>query len=199
LNETSYYLAGRRISLSGLREQDLAENAPYFGWMNDPNLDLYTERSRFPNHLSRHRTYYERSGAARDLVLMGIYDNETKRHIGNTSYKNINWHSQRGELGYLVGDPEFRGRGVATEAVLIFLLYGFQKLNFHRVHTTITADNVGSRRVAAKVGLVEEGLQRQHILTAGKRLDVVQYGALRDEWMPAHASAARECIVNPPF
>lgn len=195
----TYYLTGRSVSLSGLHERDLTEDAPYFGWMNDPNLDLFTERSRFPNHLSRHRAYYERSGQARDLVLMGIFDSETGRHIGNASYKDINWQSQRGVLGYMVGDPEFRGRGVATEATLMFLLYGFQKLNFHRVHTTIAADNIASRRVADKVGLVEEGLLRQHILTAGKRLDVVQYGALRDEWLPAHADAARACFVDSPF
>jgi [ribosomal protein S5]-alanine N-acetyltransferase len=199
LNTVTYYLKGKRFSLSGLREKDLAEDAPYFAWMNELGYDLHTERSRFPNHMSRHRAYYERSGQGRDLVLLGIYDNSSGRHIGNASFKDINWHSQRGHLGYIVGDPEFHGRGAATEAVLMFMLYGFQKLNFHRVFTTISADNTPSRRVAEKVGLVEEGLMRQHIYTAGRRLDVVQYGTLRDEWMKAKGGAARACFDDAPF
>jgi RimJ/RimL family protein N-acetyltransferase len=53
--------------------------------------------------------------------------------------------------------------------------------------------------VADKIGLIEEGLMRQHIYTAGRRLDVVPYAALRDEWLPSKGDAARACFFKAPF
>ena len=185
------FLVGKRISLHGLREQDLGEDKPYFSWMNNLEYDAFTERSRYPNNVTSAREYYEKSCRKQDLVMLGIYDNETGDHIGNVSYKGINSFSRHGHLGYLVGDAAYRGRGIATEAVMMFMYYGFNKLNFNRVHTTITVDNKASIKVAEKVGLIEEGCMREHIVTGDRALDVKVFGALRREWMESHAEKAR--------
>ena len=63
------FLIGQRFSLAGLRECDVAEGAPYYQWMDNLDLDIHTERGRFPNHPTKHRSYYERTGAGNDLVF----------------------------------------------------------------------------------------------------------------------------------
>lgn len=194
------FLVGKRISLHGLSPRDIEEGAPYFSWLDDLANDEFTERSRLPNTPSRMKSYFEKANSPNgDLVFLGIYDNETGKHIGNISYKNINWSCRRGWLGYLVGDPDFRGKGIAADAILMFMLYGFNKLNFNRIFTTVSAPNEASRRLAEKSGLKEEGMMRGHILTGGRQLDVYMYGVLRDEWLESHADAAREIYESAPF
>lgn len=194
------YLVGRRISLHGLSPRDIAEDAPYYGWLDSLENDSFTERSRLPNDPFRMEGYYKKAcDPNSDLVFLGIYDNETGRHIGNISYKNINWSCRRGWLGYLIGDPEFRGKGIATDAVLMFMLYGFNKLNFNRIFTTVSEPNTASRKLSERVGLKEEGLMRGHIITGGRTIDVYMFGVLRDEWLASHGEQARACFDDPPF
>lgn len=194
-----YFLEGKSISLSGLSEDDLLEDAPYYRWMNDLSLDFHSERSRFPNHPKRHRQYFNLSAETGSLVLMGIFDNESGRHIGNVSFKNLNWHSRRGLIGYIVGEEDFLGKGVATEAVGMFLLYGFQKLNLNRVHTTAALDNVGSIKVLERNGFQQEGTMRQHIINGDRKIDVGVFGTLVDDWMAEHAERVRRSFKSSPF
>ena len=52
--------------------------------------------------------------------------------------------------------PEFRGRGIATEASRTLIDYAFSQLDQGRVVSLIVPDNLASRRVAEKNGLRHE-------------------------------------------
>lgn len=185
------YLVGTRISLHALDAADLADNAPYFRWLDDLELDRFTGRSRFANSTFSHRSYAENAARNDSLVMLGIYDNESSRHIGNIALKELDWMNRRGFLGYIVGEKDFHRKGVATDAVMMFTLYAFQKLNLMRIYTTVSVDNIGSIAVLRKCGYVEEGLMRGHNLVGGRPSDVFVFGALASEWEPEKGFAAR--------
>jgi RimJ/RimL family protein N-acetyltransferase len=77
------------------------------------------------------------------------------------------------ELLYLF-DPDYWGRGFATEAAQASLRYGFEELQLDRIVAVASAENVASRRVMEKIGMVYEG--RQHV----SQCDMVQYAIARD-------------------
>lgn len=181
------YIIGKRISLHGLRSEDLEENAPYFDWLNDLSLDIYTERSYFPNNPRRLRSYYDLSCENSSLILLGIYDNETGKHIGNLTFQEIDWINRRAFIAYMLGDKSFGGKGIITDAVLMAMYHGFQKLNFERIYAGVATDHLASRKICEKVGLVEEGTMKGHLLRNGKRCDINIVGALRDEWLEIYS------------
>lgn len=185
------FLVGRNISLHAMSEMDIAESAAYFCWLDDLELDRYVGRSRFANNGKSHRDYFNRACSDRSLVVLGIYENTSGRHIGNISLKDLDWSNRRGWLGYMIGEKAFHGKGYATEAVFIFLLYAFQRLNLHRVHTTVSVFNVASISILRRVGLKEEGRFREHIVLGREHIDVLAFGALADEWMESHSKYAR--------
>lgn len=192
------YLIGKRISLHGLTKADIAPDAPYYSWLDDLSLDVFTERSALPNTQQRMESYFQRAQDQRDLILLGIFDNATGKHIGNLTFQEINWSRGRAFIGYLLGDKAFGGKGIVTDAVMMAMYYGFTKLHFQRIHGTVSADHLASRRICEKVGLIEEGQMREHFLANGKPADLMVVGALRREWMTTHAARAA-VLFEPPL
>jgi [ribosomal protein S5]-alanine N-acetyltransferase len=86
-----------------------------------------------------------------------------------------------GELGYWMGVP-YWGRGFATEAARALCEYGFRTLHLHRIHARHFVINPASGRVLEKLGMREEGVQRQAMLKWGRFVDVREFAILREEW-----------------
>jgi len=85
------------------------------------------------------------------------------------------------ELGYWLG-TDYWGQGFATEAAKRIVYYGFNDLNYHRIHSIHLSQNPASGNVLKKIGMTHEGTYRQHILKWGEYLDAELYGILKDEF-----------------
>jgi len=88
------------------------------------------------------------------------------------------------EIGYTISMDHW-GRGYATEAVLALLRYGFEGREppLNKLWAGWYIDNPASGRVLEKVGMKQEGVQRQHAYRFGRYRDVVLVGMLREEWI----------------
>lgn len=88
---------------------------------------------------------------------------------------------RRAELGYWLAAPAW-GDGIATEAARAAVDFGFRQLTLARIHAQVMAGNVASVRVLEKLGMVKEGVRRQHVKKDRRLHDVILYGLLRDEY-----------------
>ncbi len=84
----------------------------------------------------------------------------------------------RANIGYWLR-PSVRGRGLATRALTTVVAWAWQTHDLHRLELHVEPDNVGSIRVAERVGFVPEGRLRSWLSIAGERRDVVLYALLR--------------------
>ncbi|MFW9773646.1 MAG: GNAT family N-acetyltransferase, partial [Candidatus Thorarchaeota archaeon] len=55
-------------------------------------------------------------------------------------------------------------------------------LNLHKISGTVSVENVGSWKVAEKVGFTFEGIIKADIYKEGKYIDVKKYGFLKEDW-----------------
>lgn len=188
------FILGKRIYLRGLHEDELSSNGPYFSWMNDLSLDYYTERSYFPNTTAKMRAFFEEGEKQDKMLLLGIFDSETDKHIGNITFTDINYLHQRAFIAYMLGDRSFEGQGITTDASLMLMYYGFNKLNFQRIDGGVADIHPASRRVCEKVGLMVEGEQRNFFFRNGQWYNRLVVGALRSEWMKVYGERARSCF-----
>jgi len=78
--------------------------------------------------------------------------------------------------------PEYWGRGYGREAVRLILDYAFRVRNFRRVWLETHAANERAIRAYKACGFVEEGRMRQHVWLAGRFVDNIIMGVLREEW-----------------
>lgn len=79
-------------------------------------------------------------------------------------------------MGYVVR-PDHWGQGYASEAAAAILHFAFASLGLQRVQATCRPENVASARVLEKIGMVEEGLLRDHIRIRGRWHDSLLYAA----------------------
>lgn len=95
------------------------------------------------------------------------------------------------EIGYQLR-REAWGRGVATRLSRFLTAYAIDLLGAYRIEATILEGNVGSRRVAEKLGLEVEGRRSGFRLKEGMRHDEMLYGARVTSLEPALGDMAHE-------
>lgn len=100
---------------------------------------------------------------------------------------------QRAELGYWIGKP-YWNNGYCFEAAQSVIDYGFGTLNLNRIHASHFSRNLASERVLQKLGMVREGLSRQHVKRWDGFEDLEMYGILKVEW---EKNTEQESAPNP--
>jgi ribosomal-protein-alanine N-acetyltransferase len=91
--------------------------------------------------------------------------------------------SDSGYVGYWV-DRAVAGRGVATTAVALVLDHCFGPVGLHRVEANVRPENTASRRVIAKLGMVEEGLHRRYLFIDEDWRDHLTFALLAEDLPP---------------
>jgi ribosomal-protein-alanine N-acetyltransferase len=101
--------------------------------------------------------------------------------LGAISLMEISARHRRAELGYWLGVP-FWNQGYMTEAAAALIGYSFSELGLHKITAGHFTRNPASGRVMQKIGMIYEGVQRQHVCKNGVFENNALYGLLADEW-----------------
>ncbi|WP_245870815.1 GNAT family N-acetyltransferase [Asanoa hainanensis] len=86
-----------------------------------------------------------------------------------------------GELGYMI-NPQFEGKGYATEASRAMLRLAFEDLGLHRVIGRIDERNEPSAKVLRRLGLRQEARLVQNEWFKGEWSTELDFAMLADEW-----------------
>lgn len=106
-----------------------------------------------------------------------------KRIIGSTRYYDINPEHHRLTIGYTWYIPETWGTYVNPECKLLLLKFAFEDAKANRVEFVTDSRNSRSRAAIKKLGAVEEGVLRHHmILEDGFIRDTVIFSITKLDW-----------------
>jgi ribosomal-protein-alanine N-acetyltransferase len=112
----------------------------------------------------------------------GLFRRADDRFIGEVSLGTVHRGPfQSASIGYWV-DRRHAGNGYVPEGVALIIRYGFDDLHLHRLEAAIVPRNSASRRVAAKLGLREEGTSARFLQINGVYEDHVRYAITAEEW-----------------
>lgn len=119
--------------------------------------------------------------AADRMYAFAIVEQATGRIRGRIGLANIvrgAWDNAT--LGYFV-DEAVNGRGYASEAVGLSLVFAFGSARLHRVQAAVMPHNVRSARVLAKNGFRREGFAPRYLRLAGGWRDHDLYAITAEE------------------
>jgi Acetyltransferases, including N-acetylases of ribosomal proteins len=156
----------------------LEEVTRYLVWEPHPD-EHYTAR-----YLDTVQTQY-RSG---DFYDWGVVWRETGKLIGTCGFTSVDLANNRGEVGYVI-NPAFRGRGIASEALMAVLDYAFNELKLHRIEAKYIYGNDASRRVMEKCSMTFEGIMRGYMYIKREYRDIGLCSILYDDYRRIYGAA----------
>jgi [ribosomal protein S5]-alanine N-acetyltransferase len=175
----NYYLEGENIYLREVRFTDV--NDEYYAWLNDPSINQYLETRFFPRSFQNIEQFVKQMDGKSDEVFFAICWKENHKHIGNIKLGPINWIHRFGDISLLIGNKDYWGKGIATEAIKLVTDFGFNQLNLHKIKAGCYADNIGSKKAFLKVGFQVEGTLKQHFYSNGVYQDAFLLGIVKNE------------------
>lgn len=137
------------------------------------------------------QAYVETAIADRDrgvaLPFVTI-ESATNTVVGSTRFGNIDTAHRRAEIGWTWINPRWQRTAINTEAKLLMLTHAFETWNCIRVELKTDSLNEKSRAAILRIGAREEGIFRNHMITASGRFrDSVYFSIIDSEWYSVKA------------
>ncbi len=111
-------------------------------------------------------------------------EDERGAFLGMALAPDIDRDGREVELGYIV-HPAARGRGVATQGLVLLTRWAFDQHGALRAYLFIDSENAASLKVAQRAGYVREGRLRSVHVKQGLRADSELWSRLPTDPEPA--------------
>lgn len=149
-------------------------------WRNDPEvidqlgaafryIDLSVDEGWLNNYFSSRSTNIRLAICRKDKDLI----------IGVAYVLSVDWVFRSCEFAILIGDSEFRGKGVGSFALKKTLNHIFNNMNLNRVELTVLEDNKAAIALYKKFKFKEEGLLREVVYKNGEYKNMILMSLLK--------------------
>lgn len=177
--ERTYCLKGQTILLRDLCLEDATER--YADWLADDDVTRYLEVASSRQSIEELETFIQGMRSNPNIFLMAICD-LSGRHIGNIKLGYpVSWQDRRASIGIMIGDQDYWGKGVATEAIGLLVDFAFRELNLHKLMAGCLVNNVGAYKAFANNRFEVEGTIRHHYIIDGKPVDYYSLGLINQD------------------
>ncbi|MAO34188.1 MAG: GNAT family N-acetyltransferase [Flavobacteriales bacterium] len=160
-----------RLSLRLFEEADISDD--YIAWLNDPEVVQFSNQ-RFLTHDRESCKAYLDSFLNSDNIFLLITHNESEEAVGTmTVYFSKN--HQTADIGIIIGNKDFWGMGLGEEAWRTVMDFLLEKLDIRKVTGGALSCNKGMVRIFEKVGMVPDGIRKDHEMIDGKPYDILHF------------------------
>jgi RimJ/RimL family protein N-acetyltransferase len=100
--------------------------------------------------------------------------------IGAVAFLDHDPAQRKAEMRKLIGEPSYRGKGLAKEASALWIRYGLAGLGLRKIYVSTFHTNVRNVRLNQELGFRVEGILRSEVLVDGAYHDVLRMGLWRE-------------------
>ena len=146
-------ISTRRLNLVSIGLSHISPT--YLDWLSPfHHYSRYIMGCRHGYTLAELAKYVEAYIDRDDVVFLAI---ETKSgvHIGNIKYDPISIADRIAEMGILIGDYEWMGKGVAGEVIQSSSLWLKENMSIEHITLGLATDNKNAMSAYKKIGFVE--------------------------------------------
>lgn len=172
-------LDGNKLRLRPIALQDVSDE--YVAWLNDKEVKRGLESP--PDNYSKELLvgYLKKILPDKEVHMYAIIARDKNKHIGNIKLHNFNFNSATCELGIMIGNKDYWGKGYGKEACLLLINHAFDELKIRKVWLSVHSNNVSAIELYKKIGFDVEGCLKQHTLSEGKLVDKIIMGIFRNK------------------
>lgn len=168
------FLVGKSIRLVKFTDRHITPE--YLGWLNNHEVNRYLCTGRLP--VTKDSVFAPKND--KDLLFAIMAEpppeyTQILNYIGTASLHKIDWIDRKGEIGYMIGNQDYWGQGVATELIGLLTSYGFNRLNLNKITAGVVDGNVGSAKALEKNGFKKYCTDPQDYFLEGQYLDTHRF------------------------
>lgn len=165
----------RRISLADA-------DATYLSWLNDDEVTRGLETIVKPYTAEMLQRYVKEIVANENIYMFMVVDKESGKAIGTTKLHNISKKNGTCNIGLMIGDKNFWGKGYGGDIYRTIVRFAFEELHIRKIWEMVHSDNEASLGMFRKMGFGEEGRLKEQVLSDGKFVDNVLLGLFAKDW-----------------
>ena len=173
-------LETERLILRAVQIEDAQDMFEYAS--QDNVVDFVT----FPKHESIHdsteaiKNFFLNRPSKKWPEAFAIVLKENNKMIGTCDFWPVSG-SKCFEMGYVL-NPEYWNQGIMSEAAQCVLNFAFHDYGVRRMELNHIDGNIGSKKVALRLGFVFEGTKRKAVEFKSEYQDLLFYGLLEEEF-----------------
>jgi len=141
-------ISGDRIYLKELTLVYITEE--YCNWINDPEVNKYLETRKIT--MRELREYVKNQINDPNSIFFGIFDVENNKHIGNLKLSAIDWKEKKVVFSMVIGNKEYWGKGIGTEATKLAIDFSLNFLNMDRIELGVIKEHEVAKKIYKKLG-----------------------------------------------
>lgn len=167
-----------------LRKMMVSDCFDMYDYARRPDLTKYLTWSPHGNveYTKQYLAYLAKHYRLGDFYDWAVVLKSENKMIGTCGFTRFSFPNDAAEVGYVL-NPDYHGKGIATEALLRVMTFGFEDLRLNRIEAKCIKGNVASRRVMEKVGMTFEGTRRGEMLIKGSYRDIEVSAVTREEFL----------------
>lgn len=170
-----------RIYLKTLSEKNATKE--YCSWLNNPEVNKYIMTKNAT--IAGLKKYIEKNNRDPNCLFLGIFFKKNEKpntgnsilvrdsHIGNIKLDSIDFKNRRATTGILIGNKDYWGKGIGTQAITLLVDYGFKNLNLKDIHLGVVSENKGAIRVYEKASFKVDRTDKKSVHNSEKLIDII--------------------------
>ncbi len=123
----------------------------YLSWFQDFIIKKHIIAAQQEQTIESLKNYVDEKSKLSTCLFLGIFDQKNK-HLGNIKYEPVDIQKQAAVMGILIGDPAWRGKGVASEVITASAQYLKLNLGIRWLELGADNDNEAALRSYEKCG-----------------------------------------------
>ena len=159
-----------RFFLRTLKESDVS--ADYLSWFEDDRVKAYISFASKARTKQELVEYVNIKNSSKTALLFGVFTKIELKHVGNIKYEPIELAKKTAEMGILIGDVNWRGRGVGPEVILGSSEWLRNSLGLNSITLGVRSDNSPAISAYKKLGFMSDAPEFKSIKAGGIRMSL---------------------------
>ncbi len=176
---TGTFLQGERVLIRNLEAKDYDALSIFFA---DEDVMYYYLPARQQTFSAREldELLADWNDLDTSFVFTVLYE---QRPVGIITCESVDLEMGHAEVGIALLNAVERGKGLASEAMTVFINFLFDDLELHRINARIISGNKDSFKLFERLCFRHEGTQREYIRRGSTYLDMNIFGLLARDWL----------------
>lgn len=157
----------------------------YLQWVRDYDVIKTLNKKDYlrPVSFAEVKDYCASLMQSSEDMFFALYESKNNSFIGTLRVSKINWHNRVADVGIMIGNKQFWGKGIASDAIQTLCNYLFKKCGLRKLTAGFMAINPAMGKVFTKLGFKPEGTLREQDYFEGKYVDHIYMGCFLKEFL----------------